>query len=107
LPIWGVSEQVGAVSRLIDVAANAVEVQFIDQGNDPGHLETPLPPGKIAKLKNGLAAVKGVKQPYASFGGKPVERSDALSLRASERLRHKNRAIAGWDYERIILEAFP
>src|SRR4029077_10948625 len=25
----------------------------------------------------------------------------------SERLRHKNRAICLWDYERLILEAFP
>lgn len=108
--IWikgAVARHVAAVGRLIDVAANAVEVQFVDQGNDPGHLATPLPPGKIAKLKNGLSGVKGVKQPYSSFGGKPVERAEALSVRASERLRHKNRAVTGWDYERIILEAFP
>jgi hypothetical protein len=31
----------------------------------------------------------------------------AFATRASERLRHKDRAIALWDYEHLILEAFP
>jgi hypothetical protein len=31
----------------------------------------------------------------------------AFYTRVSERLRHKDRAIALWDYERLILEAFP
>ncbi len=36
-----------------------------------------------------------------------MESEDAFSTRVSERLRHKNRCITAWDYERIILEAFP
>jgi hypothetical protein len=48
-----------------------------------------------------------VKQPYASFGGKPVEMDEAFYSRVAERLRHKNRCMTAWDYERIILEAFP
>jgi hypothetical protein len=98
---------VTAVCQLIDVTANAVEVQFKDNGNDPNHLATALEKGKIAKLKTGISSVKSVKQPYASFGGRPVESDDAFSTRVSERLRHKNRCITAWDYERIILEAFP
>ena len=31
----------------------------------------------------------------------------AFYTRVSERLRHKDRAIALWDYERLVLEAFP
>lgn len=98
---------VTAVCQLIFVSANAVEVQFKDNGNDPGHLATALEKGKITKLRTGLPSVKSVKQPYASFGGRQAEPDDAFHTRVSERLRHKNRCITAWDYERIILEAFP
>lgn len=108
--IWikaAVRSQVRAVCQLIDVVANAIEVRFADQGNDPHHLDRALVAGSITKLKTGVATVKGVKQPYASFGGSPVETSAAYHTRVSERLRHKNRCITIWDYERVILEAFP
>ena len=108
--IWlrgGVTKNVTAVGQLIAVEANAVEVQFQDHGNDPAHLTSALEKGKIAKLKNGLAAVKTVKQPYASFGGEAEEVDNDFYRRVSERLRHKDRCITPWDYERIILEAFP
>jgi len=98
---------VDAVAHLVSVAANAVEARFLDQGNDPAHLATSLPAGKIVKLKTGLAAVQSVKQPYASFGGRMAETESAFNTRVAERLRHKNRCITRWDYERIVLEAFP
>ncbi len=109
-PVWlraAVRQSVNAVSQLIAVAANAVEVRLADRGNDPGHLRTPLPAGKIARLKTPVGAVKAVKQPYASFGGAPAESDEALRTRAAERLRHRDRAIAPWDYERLVLAAFP
>jgi len=108
--IWikaAVAEEVSAVCQLIQVAANAVEVRFADQGNDPDHLASALEEGKIGKLKTGISAIKSVSQPYASFGGRAVESDDAFHTRVSERLRHKNRCITAWDYERIVLEAFP
>jgi hypothetical protein len=108
--IWlraGVAQNVAAVCQLIEVAANAVEVQFTDQGNDTTHLTTALATGTITKLKNGLSAVKSVAQPYASFSGSPEEADDNFHRRVSERLRHKDRCITPWDYERIVLEAFP
>lgn len=108
--IWikaAIKGNVTAVCQLIDVAANAVEVQFVDGNNDRNHLLTALEPHKIAKLKNGISAIKAVKQPYASIGGSAVETDSTFSTRVSERLRHKNRCLTAWDYERIILEAFP
>jgi hypothetical protein len=96
-----------ATSRLLAVLANAAEVEFRDRGNDPRHLEVPLAAGSISKLKTPIAAVKTVQQPYASFGGRMVEAKAAMVTRASERLRHKNRCITPWDYERVVLEAFP
>lgn len=109
-PIWlraAVARDVVAVSQLIAVAANAVEVQLQDRGNDPAHLTAPLPAGRIAKLKTPVAAVKSVQQPYASFGGSPAETDAALHARAAERLRHRSRCLTAWDYERIVLASFP
>jgi hypothetical protein len=108
--IWikgGIAKNVKAVCQLVAVMPNAVEVQFADSGNDPNHLAAPLEKKKIDKLKNGNAAVKTVTQPYASFGGQQVETDTSFYTRSSERLRHKNRCITAWDYERIILQAFP
>ncbi|MBL1179243.1 baseplate J/gp47 family protein [Pantanalinema sp. GBBB05] len=102
-----VPHNVEAVSQLVEVAANAIEVQFQDRNNDPAHLTMPLEPQKIAKLKAGSAAVKAIQQPYASFGGQAIETDSAFSTRVSERLRHKQRCISAWDYERMILAAFP
>ncbi len=108
--IWlkgAVAKHVDALCQLIDVSANAVEVQFTDQGNDPLHLQAALEKNRITKFKNGVSSIKSVKQPFASFGGGPEETGEAFATRASERLRHKNRCITAWDYERIVLEAFP
>jgi len=108
--IWlkaAIAENVGAVCQFIEVAANAIEVQFRDSGNDPAHLATALPADRIAKIKTPVATVKSVKQPYASFGGSPAETDKALYCRAAERLRHRGRCVTAWDYERSILEAFP
>jgi len=102
--IWvkgSVDEHVNGVCELVSVAANAVEVE-----RRTGH-GTALPKATIAKLKTPVAAVKGVSQPFASFGGKPPESPDAFNTRVAERLRHRNRCITAWDYERSVLEAFP
>ncbi|GAA5167660.1 baseplate J/gp47 family protein [Viridibacterium curvum] len=96
-----------AACQLIEIANNAVEVAFHDQGNDPAHLNSTLPAGSIAKLKAPQSAIKRIAQPYAGFGGRPVEDDAALTRRAAERLRHRNRCITPWDYERMLLEAFP
>lgn len=96
-----------AVARLLDVIPNGVEVRFVDRGNDPGHLDAGLSAGTIARLKTAVAAVKSLKQPQASFGGRAGESGESLKKRASERLRHKDRCVTPWDYERIVLEAFP
>ncbi len=108
--VWikaGIKGDVTAVCKLIQVAAGAVEVSFTDNGNDPTHLSSALAAGSIKKLKTPIGVVKTVTQPYASFDGAPIETSDSFYTRVSERLRHKNRCITIWDYERIVLEAFP
>ena len=108
--IWlqaGVARDVDAVGKLVGVTANAIEVRFADAGNDPAHLASPQPAGTIAKLVGGAAAVKSVAQPFASFGGAQREGDDAFRTRVAERLRHKDRCITPWDYERVVLQQFP
>ncbi|QSQ13867.1 baseplate J/gp47 family protein [Myxococcus landrumensis] len=108
--VWlkaSVARDTGAVSQLIRVAANAVEVRLQEAGAHPSHLSTPLPEGKIGKLKTPVAAVKSINQPFASFGGRPEESDEALRTRAAERLRHRGRCLTAWDYERLVLGHFP
>jgi hypothetical protein len=102
-----ITGDVTAVCQLLEVAANAIEVKFVDQGNETNHLATALAAGKITKLQTGIAAIKTVKQPYASFSGAAPENDRTFNARVAERLRHKNRCITSWDYERITLAAFP
>lgn len=96
-----------AVCNLTDVQANAAIAEFTDAGNDPYHLAAALPANTINKLETDVGAIKSIKQPYASFGGMMRENDDAYYVRVSERLRHKERSIANWDYERLILQHFP
>lgn len=71
------------------------------------HIQSGLPAGTIKRLKQRNAAIKSVSQPYASFGGRTSETDADFFRRCSERLRHRNRAITIWDFERLVLEAFP
>lgn len=71
------------------------------------HLEAGLPAESIKRLTQRNAAIKSVSQPYASFGGRTKETDADFFRRCSERLRHRNRAVTAWDFERLVLEAFP
>jgi Baseplate J-like protein len=102
-----VHEKSDAVCKLQLIAAQAMEAAFADRNNAPNFSTTPLPAGTVTKLVNPDSAVKGISQPYPSFGGRGAEQSGAFYTRVSERLRHKDRAIDLWDYEHLILEAFP
>ncbi len=108
--IWiraAVDKNSDAVCKLKMVAAQAFQATFVDKGNAPSFPATPLAAGAISKLVQPAAAVKTIIQPFESFGGRGAEQPMAFNARISERLRHKDRAIALWDYERVILEAFP
>lgn len=96
-----------AVSKAIAIHAQAVTAQFSDNGNELSHLQDGLEAKTISKPVQRVSTVKGLSQPYASFGGKPQESDAAYYRRISERLRHKNRAITIWDYEHLILQEFP
>ena len=94
------------VCKFIDIHAQVIQASFVDNNNDLSHLNTGLAAGSISKLTERDALVKKITQPYNSFGGVPEESDSAYYRRISERLRHKDRAIALWDYEHLILEEF-
>ncbi|EZH71837.1 hypothetical protein ATO12_05515 [Aquimarina atlantica] len=95
------------ISRAIDFHTQAMSATFVQEENGLQQFSKPLEPNVISKLISGIGAIKSVEQPYASFGGRPSERENNFLNRVSERLRHKQRAIGVWDYERIVLEGFP
>ncbi|GEM_PF-1910562 len=103
-------KSVAALPDLVSIQAQVIQVRFRNEENDLSHLAKSLPATTINKLAVSRAAVKKVEQPYASFNGRlpeTVDNSTEYYIRISERLRHRNRAITIWDYERIMLEQFP
>jgi len=89
------------VSAIVAQAASAIRVV-----NEDAVIST-LKPGTIKKLATNASAIKTVSQNYPSFNGLPAESDADFYVRTSERLRHRNRTIAGWDYERMVLQKFP
>lgn len=90
-----------SVEAILPDALSATRV--VSGADDPME---PVPPGAIAKV-SGARGVGGVRQPLGSFGGRGADTPDSLATWAGERLRHKERAITGWDGERLALDRFP
>jgi hypothetical protein len=101
-----ISRNPESVCDIVAIRSQAVSVRFDDRGNAASHYEQPLPVGSIARLLEPNAAIAKIEQPYSSFGGKPAEDPALFDTRVSERLRHKDRALAPWDYERLVLHYF-
>jgi len=95
-----------AVCRALDIHAQTILATFSNQENDLSHLATGLEANTIQKLTTRIPQIKGLSQPYSSFGGQEEETDERFYRRVSERIRHKKRAITLWDYEHIILEQF-
>ncbi len=102
-----VSENTNAVCKLINVIAQAATASYSDYKNTGNYFKNILAANTISKLLISDSSVKKITQPYSSINGKTKETDEHFYTRVSERLRHKNRAIAMWDYERIVLEEFP
>jgi len=103
------SVYIDALPLLKDISVNAGEAVFEDHNNTEDHLEAGLPAGTIAAMRYRDVNVKSINQPYISFDGRDSEATDTNGFvrRVNERLRHKNRAVTIWDYERLVLQAFP
>jgi len=89
------------ISAIVAQAASATRVV------GEGATISTLQPGTIKQLVPKASAIKTVTQNFPSFNGMPAETYADFYVRTSERLRHRNRTVAGWDYERIVLQEFP
>lgn len=54
-----------------------------------------------------IAGIHSCRQHQVAFDNQDAETLEQSRVRFHERLRHKNRAINNWDYERLVLQAFP
>ncbi|MFN9619407.1 MAG: baseplate J/gp47 family protein [Synechococcaceae cyanobacterium] len=107
--VWVRVLLLGAVqgyATILAVQTQAVEAVGLpaEDGAAPAH--APLAPGSIQELVEMVPAITAIHQPFSSRGGEPPETAAALRLRVAEALRHKNRALAAWDYERLLWAAF-
>lgn len=107
LRLMAEATQTELLPEILNARTNCLTATFVDSDNDLLHLRQGLPQSTITKLVESNAQIKSVEQPYPSFGGKEAESDTDFYARISERLRHKNRASSTWDYERLVLEAFP
>src|SRR5262249_42272879 len=93
-------------SRVISICTQAVSATRVcDVESDLA--PAVLPAWSITQLAQRLPQVKAVRQPFATSNGRSRESVEEFRVRVSERLRHKDRAIQGHDFERLILDQFP
>ena len=103
-----ISQSSTSVSEVFTIYTQAIRATFVQSTeNDLLRLDKPLPVNAISKLVEADASVKKVMQPFETFGGMIPEDQGQFYVRVSELLRHKGRAIQKFDYERLVLEAFP
>jgi hypothetical protein len=96
-----------SVCSVVNISTQAIKVTWENKDNSLSHLDAPLPLTTIAKPEITLPGIKTILQVVNSFGGNPPENIQQAKIRVGEQLIHKNRAVTPWDYERLILDAFP
>ncbi len=94
-------------SRIRSVQAQGVQVMLMSDKHHASHYAQPLPADSINSLIIPDPQISEVLQPFSSFSAKQAETAGALEVRASERTRHKNRALTHWDFEHLVLAEFP
>jgi len=96
-----------AVGRLKNVCTQTVSSTWVIDDEQAQYLETQLPAFSLRGSETNLLGIREIIQPLDSFGGRTPELSKQFVTRISERLRHKQRAINPFDFERLVLERFP
>ena len=100
-PVLVGSAEIGsAVAQAVELVPDPLSAGVHQKG-------AALPPGSVIKPLYAIAGVKKVLQPLAGFEGEFDESERGFMVRVSERIRHKDRCVTTWDYERMLLEAFP
>ncbi len=103
------------VAQVFNNADSAAKIEAILPQAMKATRVTPMTQASKAQLNSqsvtGLATqnplITGVEQPYMSYAGRAAASDKQFYRDVSERLRHKNRAVTLWDYERLVLARFP
>ncbi len=77
------------------------------KGSTENVVDMQLTGERIQRALMTLPGLSQVQQVGEVFGGRQRETDPELKTRISERLRHKQRALSPWDYERLILQRYP
>ncbi|MFN6944061.1 MAG: baseplate J/gp47 family protein [Cytophagaceae bacterium] len=102
-----VIKNIEVASRFANVYTLVLSATLSDEVNLYGnHLNKPLPAFTITRSMQNIEGIQSIVQPLDSFSGIPVENDREFYTRVGERLRHKERAIMPWDFERVILDKF-
>ncbi len=102
-----VVNHIEVTSRIVSISTQVLTASLKNLDEKDNHLNQALPAFSISRSVSNIPGIQRLIQPLPSFGGKPAETSKQFYTRVSERLRHKQRVVSAWDYERLILEQFP
>lgn len=90
-----------------DLRAQGARATLQSRARDQSKYSPLLIPHSVIGLERRNSGIRKVEQPYPSFGGRLAEDTLMFGRHVSERIRHRNRAVTTWDYERLILDRFP
>lgn len=102
-------QNIESTSKVTTITTQVITATLgeIDEEEKELYLQSPLEADSIEMALQSLPGVQSISQPLESYGGLAGESDKGFYTRVSERLKHKNRAISAWDYERLILANFP
>jgi hypothetical protein len=91
---------------LYGVNVNAVRATRVRPPAE-GDASQTLPSGTVHTPLRSLAGLRKARQIGPSFGRRAADTREQVLIRGGERLSHKGRASTAWDYERLLLDAYP
>lgn len=100
-------EYTEVLGMVTEISTQAIELKYDRDSEAHRDLDENLPPGSITASQEDLVGIDTITQALESQGGQGAESKLSLDARISERLRHKNRCVDFYGFERIVLDHFP
>lgn len=95
------ADSAAKIQAIIPQALKAKRVTGIGPNTDPI-----LASQSISSLASSVPGIARIGQPYPSIQGRADASTTQFYRDVSERLRHRNRVVSIWDYERVLLSRF-
>lgn len=93
------------LSKLKYVKTNGASATWV-ANTEGGQWQQKIAANTLSGFENSMPEIKGVFQPFASFGGAPAELDDDFYFRISERIKNKNRVVSPVDVERFVISNY-